>query len=123
MSSPKAPTPVEIPRWNPRGTLCSPVYGAEACLPPETLLDSPRVQIFDRFMQKWPQPKTRAPSSNADGNPGSGPSPTTSTKPRRAPQLSPSWEGPFEVTGIRRPECDRLATTEGVPPPGAGASL
>jgi hypothetical protein len=54
--------------------------------------------------------------SNADGNPGSGPSPTASTKPRRANQLSPSWEGPFKVTGIRRPEGDRLATTGGVPP-------
>jgi hypothetical protein len=123
MSLPEAPTPVEMTRWTPRGTPCSPVYGSEACLPPETLLDSPRVQTSDRFMQKWPQPKTRAPSSNADGNPGSGPSPTASTKPRRAPQLSPSWEGPFKVTGIRRPEGDCLATTEGVPPPGAGASL
>jgi hypothetical protein len=123
MSSLEAPTPVEITRWTPRGTPCSPVYGAEACLPPKTLLDSLRVQTSDRFMQKWPQPKTRAPSSNADGNPGSGPSPTTSTKPKRAPQLSPSWEGPFKVTGIRRPEGDRLAATEGVPPPSAGASL
>jgi hypothetical protein len=123
MSSLKAPTPEETTRRTPRGTPCSPVYGAEACLPPETLLDSPRVQTSDRVMQKWPQPKTRAPSSNADGNPGSEPSPMASTKPKRAPQLSPSWEGPFKVTGIRRPEGDHLATTEGVPPPGAGASL
>jgi hypothetical protein len=94
---------VEIARWTPRGTLCSPVYGAEAGLPLETLMDSPRVQISDSIMQKWPQSKTRAPSSNADGNLGSGPSPTASTKPRKAPQLSPSWEGPFKVTGIRRP--------------------
>jgi hypothetical protein len=28
---------------DPRGTPCSSVYGAEACLPPETLLDFPRV--------------------------------------------------------------------------------
>jgi hypothetical protein len=63
------------------------------------------------------------PSSNADRNLGSRPSPTTSTKPRRAPQLSPNWEGPFKVTGISRPECDCLAATKGVPPPGAGASL
>ena len=103
MSSSEAPTPVEITRWTPRGTPCSPAYGAKACLPPETLLDSPRVQTSDRFMQKWPQPKTRAPSSNVDGNPGSGPSPTASTKPRRAPQLSPSWEGPFKVTGYADP--------------------
>jgi hypothetical protein len=31
--------------------------------------------------------RTRTPSSNADGNPGSRPSPMASTKPRRAPQL------------------------------------
>jgi hypothetical protein len=123
MSSPEVPTPVEITRWTPSGTPCSPVYGAEACLPSETLLDSTRVQTSDRSMQKWPQPKTRAPSSNADGNLGSGPSPTASTKPKRAPQLSPSWEGPFKVTGIHRPKGDRLATTEGVPSPGAGVSL
>jgi hypothetical protein len=33
----------------------SPVYGAEACLPPKTLLDSPRVQASDKSMQKWLQ--------------------------------------------------------------------
>jgi hypothetical protein len=41
-------------RWTPRGTPCSPVYGAEACLPPKTLLDSPRVQASE-YMQKWLQ--------------------------------------------------------------------
>jgi hypothetical protein len=123
MSSLEAPTPVGKTRLTPRGTPSSPVYGAKACLPPETLLDSLRAQTSDRFMQKWPQQKTRAPSSNADGNLRSGPSPTASTKPRRAPQLSPSWKGSFKVTGIRRPEGDHLAMTEGVPPPGAGASL
>jgi hypothetical protein len=56
-------------------------------------------------------------------DPGSGPSPTASTKPRRAPQLSPRWEGPFKVTGMHRPEGDRLATTEGVPHPDARTSL
>jgi hypothetical protein len=55
MSSPKAPTPVGTTRWTPRGTPCSLVYGAEACLPPETLLDSPRVQTSDKSMQKWLQ--------------------------------------------------------------------
>jgi hypothetical protein len=40
---------------DPQGTLCSSVYGAEACLLPETLLDSPRVQTSDRSMQKWLQ--------------------------------------------------------------------
>jgi hypothetical protein len=61
--------------------------------------------------------RTRAPSSNTDGNPRSGPSSTASTKPRRALQLSPIWEGPFKVTGIRRPGGDYLAMTEGVPLP------
>jgi hypothetical protein len=37
-------------RWTHMGTPCSSVYGAEACLPPETLLDSPRVQASDRSM-------------------------------------------------------------------------
>jgi hypothetical protein len=55
MSSLETPTLVGTTRWTPRGTPCSPVYGAEACLPPETLLDSPRVQASDKFMQKWLQ--------------------------------------------------------------------
>jgi hypothetical protein len=40
-----------------------------------------------------------------------------STKLRRAPQLSPSWEGPFKVMGIHRPGGDYLVMTEGVPLP------
>jgi hypothetical protein len=61
--------------------------------------------------------------SNVDGKPRSGPSPTASTKPRRAPQLSPSWEGPFKVTGMHRPKGNHLAMTEGVPYPDAETSL
>ena len=53
MSSPETPTPVATTRWTPGGTPDSSVYGAEACLPPETLLDSPRVQASDKSMQKW----------------------------------------------------------------------
>jgi hypothetical protein len=45
---------VETTRRIPRGTLCSPVCGAGACLPSETLLDSPRFQTSDRFMQERP---------------------------------------------------------------------
>jgi hypothetical protein len=67
--------------------------------------------------------KDEGPVSNADGDPGSGPSPTVSTKPRRAPQPSPSWEGPSKVMGIHRPRGNHLATTEGVPYPGAKTSL
>jgi hypothetical protein len=40
-----------------RGTPYSPVYGAEACLPLETLMDSPRVQSFDKSVQERPQRK------------------------------------------------------------------
>jgi hypothetical protein len=72
---------------------------------------------------RWPQPKARAPVSNAVGDPRSGPSPMASTKPRRALQLSTSWEGPFKVTGMHRPEGNHLATTEGVPHPDTGTSL
>jgi hypothetical protein len=46
---------VATTRWTPRGTPYSPVYGAEAYLPPKILLDSPRVQASDKSMQKWLQ--------------------------------------------------------------------
>ena len=52
MSSLEAPTLVGTTRWTPRGTPCSSVYGAEACLPPETLMGSPRVQSFDESVQE-----------------------------------------------------------------------
>jgi hypothetical protein len=52
MSSPETPTPVVTARQATGGTPYSPVYGVEACLPLETLLDSPRVQYFDGSMQK-----------------------------------------------------------------------
>jgi hypothetical protein len=32
-------------------------------------------------------------------------------------KLSPSWEGPFQVTRICRPRCVRLATKDGEPVP------
>jgi hypothetical protein len=52
MFSPETPTPAtttsratgEIPSFL--------VYGTEACLPPETLMGSPRVQYFDESMQE-----------------------------------------------------------------------
>jgi hypothetical protein len=52
MSSPETLTPVATARRATRGTLYSPVYGVEACLPPETLLDSPWVQSSDGSVQK-----------------------------------------------------------------------
>jgi hypothetical protein len=53
MSSLETPTPVATTRWTLGGTPYSPVYGAKACLPPETLLDSPRVEASNKSMQKW----------------------------------------------------------------------
>jgi hypothetical protein len=47
MSSPETPTPVATARRATGGTPYSPVYEAKACLPPETLMDSPRVQSSD----------------------------------------------------------------------------
>jgi hypothetical protein len=52
MSSPETLTPVATARRATGGTLYSSVYGAEACLPPETLLNSPRVQSSDGSIQK-----------------------------------------------------------------------
>jgi hypothetical protein len=52
MSSPETLTPVATTRWDIEGTPYSSVYGAEACLPLENLLDSPRVQSSDGSIQK-----------------------------------------------------------------------
>jgi hypothetical protein len=57
MSSPETPTPVATARRAAQGTPYSLTYGAEACLPPETLMDSPRVQSFDKSVQERPQRK------------------------------------------------------------------
>ena len=55
MSSLETITPVATARRATGGTPYSPVYGAEAYLPLETLLDSPWVQASDKSMQKWLQ--------------------------------------------------------------------
>jgi hypothetical protein len=52
MFSPETPTPVTIASRTTGETPFFLVYGAEACLPPETLMGSPRVQSFDESMQK-----------------------------------------------------------------------
>jgi hypothetical protein len=52
MSSPKTPIPVATAKRATGGTPYSPVYGVEACLPLETLLDSPWVQSSDGSIQK-----------------------------------------------------------------------
>jgi hypothetical protein len=57
MFSPEALSPVITARRTARGTPYSLVYGAKACLSLETLMDSPRVQSFDKSLQERPQRK------------------------------------------------------------------
>jgi hypothetical protein len=57
MFSPEAPSSVATARRTTRGTPYSLVYGAEACLSPKTLMDSPRVHSFDKSVQERPQRK------------------------------------------------------------------
>jgi hypothetical protein len=57
MSSPETLTPVVTARRATGGTPYSPVCGAKACLPSETLMDPPRVQSFDKSVQGRPQSK------------------------------------------------------------------
>jgi hypothetical protein len=52
MFSPETPTPVTTASRAAGKTPSSLVCGAEACLPPEILLGSPRVQAFDESMQE-----------------------------------------------------------------------
>jgi hypothetical protein len=52
MSSPEAPTLVTTTSRAPMATTPFQVYGSEACLPPETLMGSPRTQSFDESMQE-----------------------------------------------------------------------
>jgi hypothetical protein len=51
MFSPETPTPVKTTRRATGETPYSLVYGVEACLPPETLLDPLWVQYFDKSVQ------------------------------------------------------------------------
>jgi hypothetical protein len=122
MSSPKAPTPVKKTRRTPEGPR----------IPRST-------ELKHAFLRKpfWIPHGSELPTgtrgsghSQRQGLPcrmlmgtRSGPSPTASTKPRRASQLSPSWEGPLEVTGMQRPKGNHLAMTGGVPYPDAETSL
>jgi hypothetical protein len=52
MFSPETPTPVTIASRAIGETPSFLVYGAEACLPLEILMGSPRVQSFDGSMQE-----------------------------------------------------------------------
>jgi hypothetical protein len=117
MSSPETPTPVATTRWTLGGTPYSRSTGPKPTFHRKPFWTPHGSRLLTSPYRNGYNTRTRTPSSNAYGNPGSGPSPTASTKPRRAPQLSPSWEGSFKVMGIRRPGGDYLATTEGVPLP------
>jgi hypothetical protein len=50
MSSPEAPTLVTTASWATEATPPFPVRGSEACLPPETVMGSPRAQSSDESM-------------------------------------------------------------------------
>jgi hypothetical protein len=118
------------------------VYGVEACLPPEILMGSPRVQSFDESMQEQlrhedvdfiDERRCQAAIRNARYNQALRHYHQRFVHSRELKvgdlvlrrilnqeglhKLSPSWEGPFKVMEICRPGCVRLATTEGVPLP------
>jgi hypothetical protein len=115
------------------------VYGAEAYLPPEIIMGSPRVQSFDESMMEQLQREDvdfiderrwRAAIRNARYNQAlrryhqwfvhSRELRVGDLVLRRVlnreglHKLSPCWEGPFKVTEICRPGCVHLATPEGV---------
>jgi hypothetical protein len=116
------------------------VYGAEACLPSEIIMGSPRFQSFDESMQEqlWCEDmdfigerRWRVAIQNALYNQALRRYHQRSVHSRELRvgdlvlrrvlnreglyKLSPGWEGPFKVTEICRPGCVRLATTKGVP--------
>jgi hypothetical protein len=118
------------------------VYGAKACLPPEIIMGSPRVQAFDESMQgqlrcedmdfiderRW-QAAVRNEWYNQalrryhqrfvhSRELGVGDLVLRRVLNREGiHKLSPSWEGPFKVMEVCRPGCVLLATTEGEPLP------
>jgi hypothetical protein len=118
------------------------VYGAEACLPPEIIMGSPRVQAFDESMQEQlrredvdfiDERRWRTVIRNARYNQALRRYHQRFVHSRELRvgdlvlrrvlnreglhKLSPSLEGPFKVTEICRPGCVHLATTEGEPLP------
>jgi hypothetical protein len=118
------------------------VYGAEACLPPEIIMGSPRVQSFDESAQEQQrredvdfidEHRWQAAIRNARYNQALRRYHQWFVHSRKLVvgdlvlrrilnreglhKLSPSWEGPFKVTEICRPGYVRLATANGVPLP------
>jgi hypothetical protein len=116
------------------------VYGAEACLPSEIIMGSPRAQAFDESVQEHlrsddvdfiDERRWQAAIQNARYNQALRRYHQRFVHSRELRvgdlvlrqvlnrgglhKLSPSWEGPFKVTEICRPGCVRLATTKGEP--------
>jgi hypothetical protein len=142
MFSPETPTPVTAASRAAGETPFSLVYGAEACLPPEILMGSPRVQSFDESMQeqlrredmdfiderRW-QAMTRNTRYNQalrryhqlfvhSRELGVGDLVLRRIlNQEELHKLPSSWEGPFKVTEVCRPGCVHLATAEGMPLP------
>jgi hypothetical protein len=118
------------------------VYGTEACLPPEIIMGSPRVQAFDESMQEQllredmdfiDERRWQAAIRNARYNQALRRYHQRFVHSRNLRvgdlvlrrvlnreglhKLSPSWEGPFKVTEVCRLGCVHLATAEGEPLP------
>jgi hypothetical protein len=142
MSSPEAPTLVTTASRARGATLPFPVHESEACLPPETLMCSPRAQSSDESMQERLHRKDvdfinkrrwQAAIRNARYNQALGRYRQRIVHSRKLGvrdlvlrqvlnreglhKPSTSREGPFKVTEVHRPGCVRLATIEGVPLP------
>jgi transposase InsO family protein len=118
------------------------VYGAEAVLPPELTMRSPRVTAYNEILQeqarredvdlleegrvraalraaryqqtlrRYHQRQVRARSLQV----GDLVLRRVQTR-ENLDKLSPMWEGPYLVTGTPRPGCVRLATEDGTPLP------
>jgi hypothetical protein len=139
MSSLEALTPVMTTSQTPVATPPFLVYGSEACLPPKTLMGSPRAQSFDESMQEWLQREDmdfisehgwQAAIRNARYNQALRRYHQRSMHSRELEvrdlvlrlvlnleglhKPSPSQEGPFKVTEVHRLGSVRLATTKGV---------
>jgi hypothetical protein len=122
MFSPKTPTPVTTASRATGETPFFLVYGAEACLPPEILMGSPRVQSFDESMQeqlrredvdfiderRWKQRSethdtTRCYHQRFVHSRKLGVGDLVLRRVLNQEglhKLSPSWEGPFKVTEV-----------------------
>jgi hypothetical protein len=126
MFTPEAPTPAMTTSRATGATPSFLVYGAEACLPLETLMASPRAQSFGESMQEWLRRKDmdfinehrwQALTQNARYNQALGRHRQQIMHSRELRvwdlvlrrilnqegllKLSPSWEGPLKVTEIR----------------------